>query len=137
MYAFLMEMVTTEQKAYESMKKFEDRGQGGIWITDDQAQLYLTADEATALWQWMSARPDTFQPHSHGTELEIRLYQKDLSHLSELEAVIPDLHELGPVAKVLNAPWEAVSERALQLIKAYRLEYHIHPMLEDEDTYAQ
>ncbi len=119
------------------MKKFEDRSQGGMSISDNQTQIYLTSDEAYALWQWLSARKDIFQAHAQGKQLEIHLYQEDLSHLDELKTAIPDLHEREPVARVLNAPWEAVSERALQLLKAYRLEYHIHPLLEDEDTYAQ
>jgi hypothetical protein len=33
---------------------------------------------------------------------------------------------------------EAVSERALQLLKSYHLEYHVHPFLEEgDDVYAQ
>lgn len=119
------------------MKKFEDQSDGGICIIDNQTQIYLTSNEAYALWQWLSARKDTFQPYSGGKQLEILLYQEDLSHLDELKAVIPDLHERGPIAQILDVRWDEVSEQALGLLKAYQIEYHIHPLLEDEDTYAQ
>ena len=70
-------------------------------------------------------------------ELKIHLYQEDLSHLDELKSAIPDLHERGPVAKVLDVRLEMISERALHLLKEYEIEYHIHPLLEDDDVYAQ
>jgi hypothetical protein len=119
------------------MKKFEDRSDGGISITGNQAQIHLTPDEAYALWQWLSARKDAFQAHSSERQLEIHLYQEDLSHLEELKAAIPDLHERGPIVKVLDARLKTVSERALQLLKDFQIEYHIHPLLEEDDTYAQ
>lgn|SRR5579871_1702554 len=119
------------------MKNFEDRGQGGMWIVDDQTQIYLTTEETYALWQWLSTHQDVFKGHTQGKELEIRLYQEDLSHLSELIDALPDVKERGPIAKVLNVSWEAVNERAIELLKSYQIEYHIHPLLEDEGTYAQ
>jgi hypothetical protein len=119
------------------MKKFEDRGQGGMWIVDDQTQIYLNPDEAYALWQWMSTHKHILQDHAQGKELEIRLYQQDLGHLSELKAALPNVQERGPIAKVLSVSWEGVNERALELLKEYQLEYHIHPLLEDEGIYAQ
>ncbi len=121
------------------MKTFEDLSDGGMSIIDNQVQIHLVPDEAYALWQWLSARKDTYRAHSHQEklELEIRLYQEDLSHLEDLKAAIPDLHERGPIVKVLDVPREAVSERALQLLKNYQIEYHIHPFLEGEDVYAQ
>ncbi|GAC1566496.1 MAG: hypothetical protein NVS3B14_09280 [Ktedonobacteraceae bacterium] len=121
------------------MKKFEDRNDGGMSITDNQAQIHLAPDEAYALWQWLSARKDAFQAHASKKQfgLEIHLYQENLSHLDELKAAIPDLHERGPIVKVLDAPWEAISEQALQLLKAFQIEYHIHPLLESDDVYAQ
>jgi predicted phage-related endonuclease len=121
------------------MKKFEDQSDGGISITGNEVQIHLTPNEAYALWQWLSARKDAFQAHSSEKqiELKIHLYQEDLSHLDELKAVIPDLHERGPVAKILDARLEAVSEQALHLLKEYQIEYHIHPLLEDDDVYAQ
>ena len=121
------------------MKKFEDQIDGGIRISDDEVHLHLNPNEAYALWQWLSARKDAFQTHANENqiELKIHLYQQDLSHLDELKAVIPDLHERGLVAKILDARLETVSEQALQLLKEYQIEYHIHPLLEDDDVYAQ
>ena len=122
------------------MKKFEDLSDGGISISDNDKLISLTPDEAYALWQWLSARKDAFQTQAHETqiELEIHLYQQDMSHLDELKAVIPDLQERGPVAKILDVRLEAVSERALKLLKEYQIEYNIHPLLEDDDdVYAQ
>lgn len=121
------------------MKKFEDRSDGGISITDNEAQILLTPQEAYALWQWLSARKDAFQTHAKENQLELKihLYQQDLSHLEELKAAIPDLHERESVAKILDAHLKAVSDQALQLLKEYQIEYHIHPLLEDDDVYAQ
>jgi arsenate reductase-like glutaredoxin family protein len=121
------------------MKKFEDQIDGGIRISDKEVQVHLNPNEAYALWQWLSARKDAFQTHANENqiELKIHLYQQDLSHLDELKAVIPDLQERGPVVKILDARLETVSEQALQLLKEYEIEYHIHPLLEDDDVYAQ
>jgi len=121
------------------MKKFEDQSDGGISLTSNEVQIQLTPGEAYALWQWLSARKDAFQTYAHENqiELEIHLYQQDLSHLDELKAVIPDLQERDPAAKILDARLETVSEQALQLLKEYQIEYHIHPLLEDDDVYAQ
>jgi hypothetical protein len=121
------------------MKKFEDQSDGGISITGNEVQIHLAPNEAYALWQWLSARKDAFQAHSSEKQLELKihLYQEDLSHLDELKAVIPDLHERGPIAKILDARLEKVSEQALHLLKEYQIEYHIHPLLEDDDVYAQ
>ena len=121
------------------MKTFEERSDGGVTITDNEQQILFAPDEAYALWQWLSARKDAFYAYSHkeNLELEIRLYQGDMDHLEDLRAAIPELHERGPVIKVLDVPREAVSERALQLLKSYQIEYHVHPLLEGEDVYAQ
>ncbi len=121
------------------MKNFEDQIDGGISISDDKVQIHLNPHEAFALWQWLSARKDAFQTHANENQLELKihLYQEDLSHLDELKAVIPDLQERGPVAKILDARIDTISEQALHLLKEYQIEYHIHPLLEDDDVYAQ
>src|SRR5438067_8617822 len=126
------------QKARDSMKKFEDQSDGGIRIIGNEVQIHMTPQEAYALWQWLSARKDAFQTPANENQLELKihLYQQDLSHLDELKAVIPDLQERDPVAKILDARLETVSEQALQLLKEYQIEYHIHPLLEDDDVYA-
>jgi hypothetical protein len=134
-----MEWYNPLWKARNNMKKFEDQSDGGISISGNEVQIRLTPSEAYALWQWLSARKDAFQAHASEKQLELKihLYQEDLSHLDELKAVIPDLHERGPVVKVLNAPLETVSDRAMQLLKEFQIEYHIHPLLEEDDVYAQ
>jgi hypothetical protein len=134
-----MEWYKPKQNARDSMKKFEDQSDGGIRITDNEVHIHLNPNESYALWQWLSARKDALQTQAHENqiELEIHLYQQDLSHLDELRSAIPDLHERGPVAKILDARLEAVSEKALKLLKEYQIEYNIHPMLEDDDVYAQ
>ena len=121
------------------MKTFEERSEGGVTISDSEQQMHFAPDEAYALWQWLSARKDTLFASSHDEklEMEILLYQGDMGHLDDLKAVIPDLHDRGPVVRVLDVPREAVSERALQLLKSYQIEYHIHPFLEGDDVYAQ
>jgi hypothetical protein len=114
--------------------KFEDLSDGGIRIIDsDNKQLSLTPDETYKLWLWLSEHKD----FSQGKHLEIHLYQEDLGHLDELKAAIPDLHERGPIVKVLDTQLDAVSERALQILRDFRIEYLVHPMLEEHDTYEQ
>lgn len=119
------------------MKVFEDHTDGGIRITDNHTHINLDSSEAYALWEWLSLRKDAFQAHSHTKHVEIHLYQQDMNHFDELKASIPNLQERGPIMKILDAQWEAVSERALQLLKDYQIEYHIHPSLNEEDSYAQ
>jgi len=121
------------------MKTIEESSDGGMTVSDSEQQMHFAPDEAYALWQWLSARKDTFFVSSSDEklEMEILLYQEDMSHLDDLKAVIPDLHDRGPVVRVLDVPREAVSERALQLLKSYQIEYHIHPFLEGDDVYAQ
>ena len=121
------------------MKTFEERSEGGMTISDSEQQMRFAPDEAYALWQWLSARKDTFFAASpdEKLEMEILLYQGDLSHLDDLKAAIPGLQDRGPIVRVLDVPREAVSERALELLKNYQIEYHIHPFLEGDDVYAQ
>jgi len=105
----------------ESMKKFEDRSDGGMYITGNQAQIHLSPHEAYALWQWLSASQDAFQTDSSENQ----------------KAAIPDLHTGGPIVRTLDPRWNTLTERALQLLKEFQIEYHAHPLLEDDYTYAQ
>jgi predicted phage-related endonuclease len=131
--------VHLKQKAMVHMKKFEDQSDGGIRITDNDVQIHLAPQEAYALWQWLSARKEAFQKQARENQLELKihLYQQDMSHLDELKAAIPDLHEQETLAKIFDARLKAVSDQALHLLKEYQIEYHIHPLLEDDDVYAQ
>ena len=119
------------------MKKFEDQSDGGMSISGNHARIHLAPHEADALWRWLSARKDTFQAHTGENPLEIHLYQEDLDHSGDLKTAIADLQERGPIVKVLDPLWEIVIERALQLLKDSQIEYHVHPLLEDDCTYAQ
>src|SRR5258708_10356336 len=70
-------------------------------------------------------------------ELEIRLYQEDLEYLDKLKAAIPSLHESRSAIKILDAQLDPITERAIQLLKELQVEYKIHPLLEDNDAFAQ
>jgi hypothetical protein len=63
--------------------------------------------------------------------------QKDLNHRGEGEPAIGDLHEQGPLVRALIQEGEPMTQPALQLLKAYQIEAHVHPLLEDTSTYAQ
>ena len=118
-----------------------------ISISDSYShRVYLNPQEALDLLQWLSDRKDELYSFTPGdtnqapaeTLLEIHLHEEDLGYLDELKAAIPDLHERRSVVKVLDAHWGTVSERALELLKEYRLEYTVHPLLlEDQDAFAQ
>ena len=118
-----------------------------ISIFDERNNMaVLNPLEALDLLQWLSDKRNILlslaqQAASRGQsaekQLEIRLYQENLSHLDELIAAIPHLHEYRPPAKVLSVPLEEVTERAIQLLKELQLEYRIHPLLEDNDVFAQ
>ncbi|HEX6479022.1 MAG TPA: hypothetical protein VF043_09260 [Ktedonobacteraceae bacterium] len=118
-----------------------------ISIRDEYGdRAVLNPLEALDLLQWLSDRRDVFlslaqkaanQGRSTEKELEIRLYQENLSYLDELKAIIPSLHEYRPPAKVLSVRLEEVTERALELLNELQLEYRIHPLLEDNDVFAQ
>ena len=118
-----------------------------ISIRDEHGdRAVLDPLEALDLLQWLSDRRDVFlslaqkaanQGRSTEKELEIRLYQENLSYLDELKAIIPSLHEYRPPAKVLSVRLEEVTERALELLNELQLEYRIHPLLEDNDVFAQ
>lgn len=120
---------------------------GQISIYDEyNNKTVLNPVEALALLQWLSDRRNVFlslaqQADNRGQstekELVIRLYQENLSHLDELKAAIPSLHEYRPPAKVLSVRLEEVNERAIELLKELQLEYRIHPLLEDNDEFAQ
>jgi hypothetical protein len=95
------------------------------WLSDNRGALLSLAQQAANRGQFTEK------------QLEIHLYQENLSYLDELIAAIPSLHEFRPPAKVLSVPLEEVTERAIEMLKELRLEYRIHPLLEDNDVFAQ
>jgi hypothetical protein len=129
------------------MASFDFSNGKHISISDSYSQrVYLNTQEALDLLQWLSNRKDELYSLTQGdtnqapgeTLLEIHLHEEDLGHLDELKAAIPALHERRPVVKVLDARLDAVTEQALELLKEYRLEYTVHPLLlEDYEAFAQ
>jgi hypothetical protein len=47
------------------------------------------------------------------------------------------LQEYPSAVKVLAAPFDPVTERAIQLLKELQVENWIHPLLEDNTAFAQ
>jgi hypothetical protein len=54
-----------------------------------------------------------------------------------LKAAIPQARESVLTFNVLDVPIDLVTERALQLLKDFQVEYMIHPLLEEHDAFAQ
>ena len=67
----------------------------------------------------------------------VQYYQENLEYLDRLKAAIPGLHEHMPVIKVLDAPMDLVTERAIELLKELQVEYKIHPLLEEDNAFSQ
>ena len=127
------------------MAKFEFNSKQVSIFNDASHRLDLNPQEALDLQRWLSDHRDALYDLAHlGTaqrqfsekRLEIHLYQEQLGQLDRLKAAIPALHERQP-AVILGAPLDQVTERAIALLKELRLEYKIHPLLEDDDAFAQ
>jgi len=115
----------------------------------------LSPLEAVQLLEWLSTRKtmllhlsqtETYSLGSlHDTEplggqmeqLEIHLLPKQLVHLDELQAAIPQLQEHIPATNIYVSPADTVTERAFALLKEFEIEYKIHPLLEDSNEFAQ
>ena len=118
-----------------------------ISIVDAEDQkVNLSPQEALDLLQWLSNKRGALlslthqnadQASSSEKRLEIFLAQEHLNQLDILKAAIPHLQEYPPDVKVLAAPFDPVAERAIQLLKELRVEYRIHPLLEDNTAFAQ
>ena len=109
-------------------------------------RLDLNPQEALDLLQWLSEHRDALYGLAHQNAiqrpsreklLEIHIYQENLEHLDKLKAAIPGLHEHMPVIKVLDAPMDLVTERAIELLKELQVEYKIHPLLEEDNAFSQ
>ena len=116
-----------------------------IFDGSDQ-RLDLNPQEALDLLQWLTehrdalyglAQQNTAQQPSREKRLEIHIYQENLEYLDRLIAAIPGLHEHMPVVKVLDAPMDLVTERAIELLKELQVEYKIHPLLEEDNVFSQ
>ena len=120
--------------------------QGMLTVSGPGTQVALASDEAYQLLLWLSGQRATLssfvqeqahQQWSDEQQLEIRLYQDDLDYIDKLKGAIPGLHERRPAVKVLDARLEKVPEQALRLLHELRLEYIVHPLLEEGDAFAQ
>jgi hypothetical protein len=116
-----------------------------IFDGSDQ-RLDLNPQEALDLLQWLSEHRDALYSLAHQNSaqrqarekrLEIHLYQENLEYVDKLKAAIPSLHEHTPVVKVLDAPMDVVTERALELLAELQVEYKIHPLLEEDNSFSQ
>ena len=116
-----------------------------IFDGSDQ-RLDLNPQEALDLLQWLTEHRDALYglAHQNATQrpsreelLEIHIYQENLEYLDRLKAAIPGLHEHTPVIKVLDAPLDLVTERAIELLKELQVEYKIHPLLEEDNAFSQ
>jgi hypothetical protein len=127
------------------MASFDFTGEHIAIVDGENNRVDLNAQEGLDLLHWLSDKRDAMlsimrganQVQSGEKRLEIRLYQEDLEHLDKLRAAIPSLHESRPAVKVLDAQLDPLTERAIQLLKELQLEYKIHPLLEDNDAFAQ
>ncbi len=130
------------------MASFDFTGEHLSIVDGYKQRVDLNAQEGLDLLQWLSDKRDALLSLTHQgvpqvpsrekrLELEIRLYQEDLAHLDRLRAAIPSLHESRSAVKVLDAHLDPVTQRAIQLLKELQLEYKIHPLLEDNDAFAQ
>jgi hypothetical protein len=128
------------------MAKFEFiRERVSIFDGSDQ-RLDLNPQEALDLLQWLTEHRDALYglAHQNATPrpsseklLEIHIYQENLEHLDKLKEAIPGLHEHMPVIKILDAPLDLVTERAIELLKELQVEYKIHPLLEEDNVFSQ
>jgi len=130
------------------MASFDFTGEHISIVDGDNSRVDLNLQEGLDLLHWLSDNRDAMLSLTHQgaqqvqsrekrLELEIRLYQEDLEHLEKLKAAIPSLHESRSAVKVLDAQLDPITERAIQLLKELQLEYKIHPLLEDNDAFAQ
>ena len=130
------------------MASFDFTGEHLSIVDGSKQRVDLNAQEGLDLLQWLADKRDALLSLTHQgapqvpsrekrLELEIRLYQEDLEYLDTLRAAIPSLHESRHAVKVLDAQLDPVTERAIQLLKELQLEYKIHPLLEDNDAFAQ
>ncbi|HKF37291.1 MAG TPA: hypothetical protein VKB35_10365 [Ktedonobacteraceae bacterium] len=133
------------RKRGELMARFDFTSEHVSIFDDADHRLDLNPQEALELLRWLFDRRDALYDLAHlGTVggqaserlLEIHLYQEHLEYLDRLKAAIPALHEHKP-AVILGIPLDLVTERAITLLKELQLEYKIHPLLEEDDAFAQ
>ena|SRR5579884_2465210 len=103
-------------------------------------RVELTSQEAIELLQLLSDKKTNllrFSSHDIHQEIAIHLRQPQFAYLDTLKAAIPQLQESLSATNVFVAPADAVTERAIQLLEEFRIEYKLHPLLEDDNAFAQ
>jgi hypothetical protein len=115
-------------------------------IVDEHGHcIELSLQEAIALLQWASnnqklrfhlSESSTAQRDTEKGQIEINL-QQHLLYLNTLKAAIPHLQQHPTMATTFVAPVDEVTQQALQLLKAFQIEYKVHPLLEDPNVFAQ
>ncbi len=114
-------------------------------VDEHDHRVELSPQEALVLLQWVSDNQELLfrlstssmvQRSTGKGQMEIHL-QQHLLHLDTLKEAIPDLQQHPAVATTFVAPVDSVTQHALQLLKAFQIEYRIHPLLEDPNEFAQ
>jgi hypothetical protein len=133
------------------MTKFDFNEERLSIIDAHNQRVNLSPLEAVQLLEWLSARETILRHLAHQDaslqdteplggqmeQLEIHLLPQQLVHLDELQDAIPQLQEYIPAANIYVSPIDAVTERAIALLKEFEIEYKIHPLLEDSNEFAQ
>ena len=127
------------------MAEFNFRDEKILIVDAHDNSVELSPQEAVALLHWLSDRSalldfsheDTGKRDSTNKQILFRLMEQHLMYLDTLKAAIPQLQEHIPATNTFAAPVDSVTERAFQLLRAYQIEYKIHPLLDDTDVFAQ
>ncbi len=121
------------------MTKF-DFSDGQLSIIDAHGHsVVLSPQEVVELLRLLSEKRTMLldlssQRNAPQEELAIHLLEQQMVHLDELKAAIPQLKKAPPTTGDYVAPAESVTERAIQLLEEFQIEYKIHPLLEEEDS---
>jgi hypothetical protein len=123
-----------------------DFSDGRLSIVDaHKRQVNLSPSEALELFQWLSesdrrtlllrlSLQSEDSKDDEKEQIKIHLQPQHLEHLDVLRAAIPELREHAPATNVFVSPADAVSERAIELLNEFQIEYKIHPLLEDDSS---
>ena len=104
------------------------------WLSDKKTMLLRLFHQDT---EPLDSLQDTEPLGSQVEQIEIHLLPQHLVHLDKLQAAIPHLQEHIPATNIFTSPADSVTERAIELLKEFEIEYKIHPLLEDSNEFAQ
>ncbi len=116
-------------------------------VNAHSSRVDLSPQEAMELLQWLSDKRTMLlhlvtaqgasQEGSAGQQTGLRTQQEQQDYLDTLDAAIMQMQAAISATGIYVAPDDSAIKRALQLLKAYQIEYHIHPLLEDDSSFAQ